>query len=347
MKLHRALILTAFAALATVAFAQSNANRVAVVNGQTITQEELDKAAANDLRNLETKRLQNDATLAQDKQQVLTRALEQLAADKLIEAEAKKLNMSKEQLLDAEVNSNVETPSDSDVEGFYNANKDRIPIPKEQALPQVKQYLIERSRSRYHDALIARLKKQYGFKSYLEPLRAKIETAGFPSIGPATAAVTIVEFSDFECPFCGGLYPTLKQIEKNYAEKIRIVFRQFPLTNIHPHAEKAAEASLCANEQQHFWEFHDSMFGNQRELSVADLKQRAVDLKLDMAKFNECLDSGRQVAAIQSDLQEGARSGVSGTPALFINGRMLSGNQPYSEIKEIIDDELQRSQTAK
>jgi len=86
---------------------------------------------------------------------------------------------------------------------------------------------------------------------------------------------------------------------------------------------------------------------NQRELSVADLKQRAVDLKLDAAKFNECLDSGRQVAAIQSDLQEGARSGVSGTPALFINGRVLSGNQPYSEIKEIIDDELQRSQTAK
>jgi len=328
VKLHRDLTLTAFAALATMAFAQSNANRVAVVNGQTITQEELDKAAANDLRNLETKRLQNDATMAQDKQQVLTRALEQLAADKLIEAEAKKLNMSKEQLLDAEVTSNVETPSDSDVEGFYNANKDRIPIPKEQALPQVKQYLIERSRSRYHDALITRLKKQYGFKSYLEPLRAKIETAGFPSTGPATAAVTIVEFSDFECPFCGGLYPTLKQIEKNYAEK-------------------AAEASLCANEQQHFWEFHDSMFGNQKELSVADLKQRAVDLKLDTAKFNECLDSGRQVAAIQSDLQEGARAGVTGTPALFINGRMLSGNQPYSEIKEIIDDELQRSPAAK
>ena len=347
MKLHRALILVAFATLASAAFAQSNANRVALVNGQTITQEELDRAAASDLRNLETKRLQNDATLAQDKQQILTRALEQLAADKLIEAEAKKLNMSEEQLLDAEVNSNVETPSNDEVEAFYNANKNQIPIPKEQALPRVKEYLTERSRSRYYDALIARLKKQYGFKSYLEPLRAKIETAGFPSKGPATAPVTIVEFSDFECPYCGGLFPTLKQVEKNYADKIRIVYRQFPLTNIHPRAEKAAEASLCAYEQQHFWEFHDSMFGNQRELSVADLKQRAVDLKLDPAKFNECLDSGRQVAAIQSDIQEGARVGVTGTPALFINGRMLSGNQPYSEIKEIIEDELQRTQSPK
>src|SRR5437016_13259188 len=213
-------------ALPAAGFAQSNSNRVAVVNGQAITQEQLDKAAAGDLRNLETKKLQNDASVAQDKQEILTRALEQLAADKVIEAEAKKLNMTKEQLLDAEVNSNVETPSNDDVEAFYNANKDQIPIPKEQALPRVKQYLTERSRSRYYDTLIARLKKQYGFKSYLEPLRAKIETAGFPSEGPATAPVPIVEFSDVECPYCGGLFQTLKQVENNYADKNRIVYRQ-------------------------------------------------------------------------------------------------------------------------
>jgi len=347
VKLHHALNILVMLALPAAGFAQSNSNRVAVVNGQAITQEELDKAAASDLRNLETKRLQNDASMAQDKQEILTRALEQLAADRLIEAEAKKLNMSKEQLLDAEVNSNVDTPSSEEVEAFYEANKAQIPIPKEQALPQVKQYMIERSRSRYHDALITRLKKEYGFKSYLDPLRAKIDTTGFPSKGPAAAPVTIIEFSDFECPYCGGLFPTLKQVESNYADKIRIVYRQFPLSNIHPHAEKAAEASLCAFEQQHFWEFHDSMFGNQRELSVADLKQRAVTLKLDTAKFNECLDSGREAAAIQADIQEGARAGVTGTPAMFINGRLLSGNQPYSGIKEVVDDELQRNQAAK
>ena len=344
MKLHQVLMIMV---MAITAFGQSSSNRVAVVNGQVITQEELDKAAASELRNLETKRLQNDASLAQDKQEVMTKALEQLAADKMIEAEAKKLSMTKEQLLDAEVNSNVETPSNEEVEAFYEANKERIPIPKEQALPQVKQFMVGRSKSRYYDALITRLKKQYGFKSYLEPLRQKIETAGFPSKGPATAPVTLIEFSDFECPYCGGLFPTLKQVEKNYSDKLRIVYRQFPLTNIHPHAQKAAEASLCAFDQQRFWEFHDSMFGNQRELSVPDLKQRAVDLKLDTAKFNECLDSGRKVAAIQSDIQAGARAGVTGTPAIFINGRMLSGNQPYSEIQGLIEDELQRSQTPK
>jgi protein-disulfide isomerase len=265
----------------------------------------------------------------------------------LIDLEAAKQKKTKEELLEAEVESNIETPSAAEVEAFYTANKERIPIPKEQALPQVKQYLMERSRSRYRDMLITRLKKDFGVKSYLEPIRAQISVAGFPSKGPETAPVTIVEFSDFECPYCAGLFPTLKQVEKNYPDTVRIVYRQFPLANIHPHAMKAAEASLCANDQKKFWEFHDSMFGNQTELSVPDLKQRAVDLKLDTQAFNQCLDSGRHSSAVQADVQEGARAGVTGTPALFINGRLLSGNQPYSEIKDVIEDELQRKAASK
>lgn len=347
MKSHRGLITLAMLAFAVVAAAQSNSNRVAVVNGQTITQEELEKTAASELKGIETRRLQNDVTLANDKQEILRKALEELVADKLIEADAKKQNMTKERLIEIEIDSNVETPSNEEVEAFYEANKARIPVPKEQALPQVRQYMVERSRSQYKEMLITRLKRQYGFKSYLEPLRVQVATAGHPSRGPATAPVTIVEFSDFECPYCGGLFPTLKQVEKNYPEKVRIVYRQFPLTNIHPHAMKAAEAALCANEQKKFWEFHDSMFTNQQELSIADLKQRAVDLKLDTQAFNPCLDSGRQAAAIQADIQDGARAGVTGTPAMFINGRLLSGNQPYAEIKEVIEDELQRKSPAK
>jgi len=334
-------------AFATLAIAQSNNARVAVVNGQTITQQELEKAAADELKGLETRRLQSDASLAQDKQEVLQKVLDQIVADKLIDAEAAKENKTREQLLQAEVESNIDTPSNEEVEAFYNANKERIPIPKDQALPQVKQYLMERSRSQYRDRLLVRLKKDFGFKSYLEPLRAQIATDGFPTQGPANAAVTIVEFSDFECPYCGGLFPTLKQVEKNYPDTVRIVYRQFPLANIHPHAQKAAEASLCAADQNKFWEFHDSMFGNQRELSVPDLKQRATDLKLDSAAFNQCLDSGKKAAVIQVDIDAGARAGVSGTPALFINGRFLSGNQPYAEIKAVIDDELQRKQASK
>ena len=347
MKSHRGLITLAVVAFAVAAVAQSNSNRVAVINGQNITQLELDKAAESQLKGIETRRLQNDATLAHDKQEILQNALEELAANKLIDLEAAKEKKTRQELLDAEVDSNVDTPSPEEIEAFYDANKERIPIPKEQALPQVKQYLTERSRSRFREMLVTRLKKEFGFKSFLEPFRAQIGATGFPSKGSATAPVTIVEFSDFECPYCGGLFPTLKQVEKNYPETVRIVYRQFPLPNLHPHAMKAAEASLCANEQKKFWEFHDSMFGNQQELSVADLKQRAVDLKLDAQAFNQCLDSGRQGAAIQADIQEGARNGVSGTPALFINGRLLSGNQPYAEIKDVIEDELQRSKAGK
>jgi predicted DsbA family dithiol-disulfide isomerase len=329
-------------ACAAVALAQSNSNQVAVVNGQPITRQELEKAAADELKNLELRRLQNESSLAQDKQQILSKALDDLVAEKLIDAEAAKEKKTTAELLQAEVESNIDVPSNEEVEAFYEANKERIPIPKEQALPQVKQYMIERSRTRFRDMLLTRLKKEFGFKSYLEPLRSQLTTAGFPSKGPADAPVTIVEFSDFECPYCGGLFPTLKQVEKSYPQQVRIVYRQFPLTNIHPHAQKAAEASLCANDQQKFWEFHDSMFSNQSELSVPDLKQRAVDLKLNTQTFNQCLDSGKHAAAIQADIQEGARNGVTGTPALFINGRLMSGNQPYAEIRSVIEDELQR-----
>jgi protein-disulfide isomerase/Skp family chaperone for outer membrane proteins len=347
VKLHRVLILLASLTFSPLAFAQTNPKGVAEINGQFITQEELNQAAADELKGLETKRLQNDAAMAQDKQNIMDKALEELVANKLIEAEAKKQNITPEKLLENEVDKRVQPPSEAAADAFYEANKARIPVPKEQAMPQVMEYLMERNRAQTHDAFVAQLKKQYGFKSYLEPLRIKIDTAGHPSRGADSAPITIVEFSDFECPFCGGLFPTLKQIEKDYGDKLRIVYREFPLTSIHPHAEKAAEAALCAFEQQHFWEFHDSMFGNQKELSIADLKQRAADMKLNTEKFNECIDSSRKVEAIQKDVQDGARAGVTGTPAMFINGRFLSGNQPYQTIKDLIEDELQRKQAAK
>jgi protein-disulfide isomerase len=176
-----------------------------------------------------------------------------------------------------------------------------------------------------------------------EPQRTEIATAGYPARGPATAQVTIVEFSDFECPFCGRLFPTLKAVEKIYVGRVRIVYRQFPLRKLHPRAQKAAEASLCAGEQGRFWEMHDSMFSDQEHLTVDALKARAVELKLDTATFNACLDSGKEVAAVDRDIVDGARAGVTGTPTLFINGRKLVGNQPFAAIQAVIEDELQRT----
>jgi protein-disulfide isomerase len=187
------------------------------------------------------------------------------------------------------------------------------------------------------------LKRDYKVQSFLEIPRAEIATAGFPSRGPANAPVTIVEFSDFECPFCKGLYPTMKLVENNYADKVRVVYRQFPLTTIHPNAQKAAEASLCANDQQRFWEFHDVMFEDQTNLSVAALKEKAVKLNLDAATFEACLDSGRHAESVRKDVAEGVRLGITGTPTSFINGRYLNGAVPYSDFVRIIEEELQRT----
>jgi protein-disulfide isomerase len=173
------------------------------------------------------------------------------------------------------------------------------------------------------------------------PERTEIATAGFPARGPATAPVTIVEFSDFECPFCGRLFPTLKIVEKIYLDRVRIVYRQFPLRRIHPLAQKAAEASLCANEQGRFWEMHDSLFSDQEHLTIDALKARAAALKLDRTAFNACLDSGKQIPAIDKDIAEGTKAGVTGTPAMFINGRMVVGARPFAEIQAIIEEELQ------
>ena len=170
-----------------------------------------------------------------------------------------------------------------------------------------------------------------------------VDTEGFPGKGSEDAPVTIVEFSDFECPFCSRVVPTLDRISERYGDQVRIVFRQFPLDNLHPNARKAAEASLCAEEQGKFWEMHDAMFANQRQLQVAQLKRQAGELGLDTNAFDECLDSGRHAAQVQADVDAGAGLGVTGTPAFLINGRFLSGAQPFEAFEKVIEDELRRA----
>ena len=139
------------------------------------------------------------------------------------------------------------------------------------------------------------------------------------------------------------MIPTLDKVTETYGDQVRLVFRQFPLHSIHPQAQKAAEAALCANDQGKFWEMHDAMFGDQRNLDVAQLKSTAAGLELDATAFGQCLDSGQHAERVNSDLQAGMEAGVTGTPALFINGRFLSGAQPFEAISKVIDDELRRA----
>ena len=156
---------------------------------------------------------------------------------------------------------------------------------------------------------------------------------------PATAPVTIVEFSEFQCPYCSRVLPTVEKVMEEYGDKVAVVFRDFPLP-MHKEAPKAAEAGHCANEQGKFWEMHDKLFENMRALQVDKLKSYAGELGLDQAKFDECLDSGRHAATVDASMKAGQAAGVRGTPAFFINGQFLNGAQPFENFKKIIDAEL-------
>lgn len=160
--------------------------------------------------------------------------------------------------------------------------------------------------------------------------------------GDVNAPVTIIEFSDYECPFCGRHYTqTLPQIVENYVDsgKVRIVFRDFPL-NFHPNAQKAGEAAECAGEQGKYWEMHDKLFDNQNSLGEDDLKRYASEIGLNTATFNACLDNGDMAQEVIKDLEDGQAAGVSGTPANFINGKLVSGACPYSAFEDAIEAEL-------
>jgi protein-disulfide isomerase len=169
-----------------------------------------------------------------------------------------------------------------------------------------------------------------------------LNITGAPAKGPANAPVTIVTFSDFQCPFCSRVVPTLNQIEKEYGAKVKVVFKNQPLP-FHDKARLAAAAGLAANEQGKFWGMHDKMFANQQALDRASLERYAQELGLDVGKFKAALDSNKFEAQISADSAEGTRVGANGTPTFFINGRQLVGAQPFEQFKSVIDDELKKA----
>jgi protein-disulfide isomerase len=183
-----------------------------------------------------------------------------------------------------------------------------------------------------------RLREAAKVEILIEPPRVQIAANG-PSRGPEAAKVTIVEFSDFQCPFCKRVTPTLEAIAERYPNDVRIVYRNFPLRN-HTRATPAAEAALCAEEQGKFWPYHDLLFANPRALEDSHFSSYAEQLELDKEAFEACYQEGRFRDQVARDLAEGRAAGVTGTPAFFVNGMMLSGAQPKEAFFELIDAEL-------
>jgi protein-disulfide isomerase len=270
-------------------------------------------------------------------------ALDDIIADMLITEAAKAKKMTPEAYVDAEVAKRAKKVSESDVVAFYQSNVAQMQGRSlEQMSPAINRFLEQQEEVAARQALVSELKKAGPpVRVMLEVPRAAIALdAADPSIGNAKAPVTIVEYSDFQCPFCLRAAPTLKRLRDTYGDKVRVVWKDFPLTQIHPQAFKAAEAGHCAADQGKFWEFHDKMFGNQQALQPDFLKQYAKDSGLDTAKFETCLDSSKYAERVRDSVAAGSALGVSSTPTVFVNGRMLEGAQPYEVFAAVIDEEL-------
>jgi len=307
---------------------------LARINGKAITAGDVRAASSDQFDLLEREYLQR-------KHEILESELKKVVQDRLLDAEAAAKGVSKDKLL-ADIKPAEVT--DADAEAFYEKNKSRIPpqTTKEAVMPQIKAYLQQNGQQEARDKYFKTLEAKYKVDYLLEPMRVEVAANGFPAKGPASAPVTIVEFSDFQCPFCSRVTPTLQEVVSKYGNKIRLVFRQFPLP-MHPNAAKAAEASLCANEQGKFWEMHDAMFKDQAGLAVDGLKSKAAGISgINAASFNSCLDSGKETPAVQSDVKAGTKAGVNGTPAMFVNGRFLSGAVSTDDLSKVIDEELKR-----
>jgi protein-disulfide isomerase len=267
-------------------------------------------------------------------------AIEEIAAEKLIDMEAKARGVDTAALIDKEITSKIQAVTDADISAWYDANKSRVQgASLDQVRAPIRNLLTQQRTAAVYQGFVEQLKLKTPVRMMLEPPRHQVATADSPSQGPANAPIELIEFSDFQCPFCLRANPTVKQVLSTYGNKIRFVYRNYPLPS-HPNARPAAEAAQCANDQGQFWAYHDRLFADPTKLSDADLKASAAALGMDAAKFNACFDSHKYKTRIDTDLQAGNEAGVNGTPAFFVNGRLLSGAQPFEEFKRVIDEEL-------
>ena len=273
---------------------------------------------------------------------ITQRALDQAIDTKLVDLEAEKEGLDADGLVARDVLSKLPEPTEQEIDSIYNVYREQLNnAPRDSVAPQIVDFLNRQQRGVAMQVFLAQLRAQYDVKNYLEPARIEVSAIG-PSRGPEDAPITLVEFSDFECPFCVRVLPTLDQVQETYGDQVRIVYRQFPLNAIHPNAQLSAEASLCADAQGKFWEMHDAIFEARGKADADGLKTMAADLGMDSEVFGACLDSREFRDQVAADLEAGRQAGVTGTPALFINGRFLSGAQPFNVVSRVIDDELTR-----
>jgi protein-disulfide isomerase len=298
---------------------------VAKIGGKPITLGEVDQAAAADLYEARQK------------------ALDHLINERVLEPAAKRAGKSVTDMLADLVQAKVPDVSEREARDFYEKNKDRLPERlKSKTFDDLKETLIAGLTNEKRQAAVGDvmedLRKQAGVEVILEPPHLDVAAVG-PVRGAQAAAVTIIEFSDFQCPYCARARDVMNQVLKAYPGKVRLVYRDYPLP-FHEHAEKAAEAGRCADEQHKFWPLHDWMFDHQDALSVEDLEGAAKKLGLDGKKLHQCLSSGKYATQVADSVDAGEKLGVHGTPAFFVNGVFVNGALPFDTFRKEIDRAL-------
>lgn len=314
-----------------VAFADAGAaDVVAMLNGQPITTADIEKRTAASLM-----------PLRQQEYDIKSNAVKAIAYERLQAAEAARRGISVDELVRLEITSRVPQPAEEEIDKMLLILRGRLPEDPKEARAAVIESLrgqkIEEREAEFRKELFAGAK----FDLQLTPPRAKIALAVTdPVRGRSAAPVTLVEFSDFQCPYCSRSQETLLAVQKQYGDRLRLAFKQFPLEQIHENARVAAEASLCANDQRKFWELHDWMFANVQKLSRDDIVAAAPGLGIVVEPFSRCIDEHHHAKDVDADLALGQQIGVGGTPAFFVNGRLISGSVSVDTFREVIDEEL-------
>ncbi len=294
---------------------RADSSVMATVGGTPITQAEIEQALRLPLYELEV-----------DKYRLTRRRLDQMIVERLLARAAAERGLSVSAYVSAEIQSQLA----------------EIPPEKDPAKQDARNTLVRERATRVLQELVERLSREAGVSVTLRPPDPPVMTIPVgddPAWGPPTAPVTIVEFADFECPVCKENLPVLRQLRSLYPDKVRLVYRDFPLA-AHPQARPAAEAAHCAHEQGKFWAYHDALFAQAPDLKPSDYVALAARLSLNQAEFTSCLAGARPKAAVAKDLADAQSLGLSGTPTFFINGRYLSGFQSLEALRQHIDREL-------
>jgi predicted DsbA family dithiol-disulfide isomerase len=308
---------------------------IAHVDGHRISAQEVDARIKQDLFEEEFGR-ENQASALYDARKAAAGAL---VDEYLLERAAELQGVSPEDWVEEQLAA-LPPVSDEEVAAFFEEHRERIGQGVEyQAASQRIRTFLEYQRV---DQIQEQLRAEAEVRFVLPRRRFEVAASG-PSLGPDDAPITIVEFSDYQCPFCARAEPTLKELLARYPTQIRIFYRHLPLS-FHPLALGAAKAAVCADDQDHFWAYHDLLFVNQKKLERDDLLGYARVLDLDVARFDACVDDEATALRVQEDFDAARSLGATGTPAFFINGIMLTGAQPVSAFESVIDEELLRLQ---